>query len=223
MSDLDQWVVPTTEDHLPERKEPEQVVFLLHGIRTQAEWQEPIADALTRDSTIEAIPIRYGYLDVIRFLLPFKVSRLPPVRRTATLMRDARDQRNRGRDPARQVKLSVIAHSFGTYVFGSILEREPDLYFHRAILCGSILKAAFPWENYPHRFTAPIRRSRQVLNDCGYRDIWPVLAASATWGYGPSGRFGFGHPRVRDRFHQLAHSEFLSAEFAARYWLPFLA
>jgi hypothetical protein len=62
----------------------------------------------------------------------------------------------------------------------------------------------------------------QVANDCGVRDFWPVLAYSMTTGYGASGRFGFGHPRVRDRFHRVGHSGFLSEEFVRKYWLPYL-
>ena len=61
------------------------------------------------------------------------------------------------------------------------------------------------------------------MNDCGMTDMWPVLAKSATWGYGSSGRFGFGHTRVKDRFHRGGHGDFFSERFARDYWLPYLS
>lgn len=63
----------------------------------------------------------------------------------------------------------------------------------------------------------------QVINDCGYRDIWPVLAQTITWGYGSSGRFGFGHGRVKDRFHGTGHSGFLEPDFVEKYWVPYFS
>ena len=41
-------------------------------------------------------------------------------------------------------KLSIIAHSFGTYIIGQILKRGFDLHIHRLILCGSVLPAGLP-------------------------------------------------------------------------------
>jgi hypothetical protein len=62
-----------------------------------------------------------------------------------------------------------------------------------------------------------------LINDCGLNDVWPVLAKSTTWGYGSSGRFGFGHSRVKDRFHSLGHGGFFTTAFAENYWAPFVS
>jgi pimeloyl-ACP methyl ester carboxylesterase len=210
-------VAPTRGEVAPQApQEPAtpHVVFLLHGIRTRAEWQERIASVLAASLGVRPVPLRYGFFDVVRFLLPLRAIRRPPVERTARLMRDERDRLGGAR-------ISIVAHSFGTYVLGQLLAREPDLVFHRAVLCGCILPSQFPWEDYRHRFTAA-GDGVQIVNDCGWRDVWPVLADSITWGYGSSGRFGFGHPRVRDRFHRLAHSEFFADRFVRRFWAPFL-
>ena len=59
-----------------------------------------------------------------------------------------------------------------------------------------------------------------IINECGIRDIWPVLAESSTWGYGASGTFGFGAPGVSDRFHQCGHSDYFTEEMVTKYWLP---
>lgn len=185
------------------------VVLLVHGIRTQAEWQQAVVEALQADTGIEVIPTRYEYFDALRFLLPFRLTRARPIERIATLVRDvlAREPRPR---------LSVLAHSFGTYIIGQILREDGDIKLHRLALFGSILPDDYPWELVSGRV-------EQVVNDCGFRDRWPVLAKTVTWGYGSSGAFGFGHPRVRDRFHDLGHSGALSGEFARRYWRPFFA
>jgi hypothetical protein len=82
------------------------------------------------------------------------------------------------------------------------------------VLCGSILPLDFRWDK--------LRGSveTEVINDCGIRDIWPILAQSTTFGYGPSGRFGFGTPGIRDRFHDFGHAAFFQKNFVRDYWLP---
>jgi hypothetical protein len=110
--------------------------------------------------------------------------------------------------------LSVIAHSFGTYAIGKILKENPDIRLHRLILCGAILPSEFRWDQIPHSVET------EIINDCGIRDIWPVLAQSTTFGYGPSGRFGFGAPGVRDRYHDFGHGGFFQEQFVSNFWLP---
>jgi pimeloyl-ACP methyl ester carboxylesterase len=119
------------------------VVFLIHGIRTQGEWQERAQAILEADSLVRIRPIRYEYFDLVRFLLPFQWFREKPVRRVAALMRD---ELSRG-----PTNLSVVAHSFGTYIVAKILEREHDIRFHRLLLCGCIIPASFEWQKYAYR------------------------------------------------------------------------
>jgi pimeloyl-ACP methyl ester carboxylesterase len=191
------------------------VVFLLHGIRTQGEWAQRTASILESDPLICARPIRYEFFDVVRFLIPFKFLRDQPVRRIASLIRDEMSRKPES--------FSIVAHSFGTYVVAKILELEADIRFHRLILCGSIVPDKFNWERYGHRIDSDCSENWHVVNDCGMNDIWPVFAKSMTWGYGSSGRFGFGHPRVKDRFFNVNHSGFFSENFIRDYWLPYLS
>jgi hypothetical protein len=60
------------------------------------------------------------------------------------------------------------------------------------------------------------------VNDCGSRDIYPVLAKISTWGYGPTGTWGIGTTGVRDRYHFIDHSGYFNAEFVNKHWAPFL-
>jgi pimeloyl-ACP methyl ester carboxylesterase len=191
------------------------VVLLLHGIRTQGEWAQRAAAAIESNPSMSARPIRYEFFDALRFLFPFSTFREKPIRRITRLIRD-----ELSRDPA---SLSVVAHSFGTYLIAKVLEREPDILLHRLILCGSIIVDDFEWEKYGHRLDDASEGGWQVVNDCGMDDRWPVIARSITWGYGASGSFGFGHPRVKDRYFNVGHSGFFREDFVRTYWLPYLS
>lgn len=190
-----------------------QVVLLIHGIRTQADWGPMVASKLEVPGQVGVIPIKYGYFDAFRFWFPFW-TRNQPIERVNKQIRVAL-QRSRRNHP--DAKLSIIAHSFGTYVVGEILKREFDLKIHRLILCGSVLPQDFPWEQYQGRFD-----DDKVINECGKSDIWPVLAQSASWGYGASGTHGFGAVLVKDRFHAGGHGQYFEPEFVEKYWEPFI-
>jgi pimeloyl-ACP methyl ester carboxylesterase len=108
-----------------------------------------------------------------------------------------------------------VGHSFGTYILSRILSEKPDMQADRVLLCGSIVSRTYRWDKLPNRPEA-------VLNEVGSRDIWPILANSLTWGYGSTGTFGFQTPGVRDRYHNLAHSDYFKPGFAEDYWVPWI-
>ncbi len=192
----------------PASPEPPHIVVLLHGIRTQAPWAEMVAALLRAHCQVEAVvPLRYGYFDLLRFLSPV-YTRRKPVERIVRELRDIRTQYPQG-------QISVIAHSFGTYAICQALA-EPDIRLARLLLCGSIVRSDFRWD----RHTAQLPET--VLNDCGTHDILPVLATTATWGYGPSGTFGFGTFRVRNRFSKFTHSAYFTPQFVQEYWVPYI-
>ena len=201
-----------------------QIVLLVHGIRTEAHWGPMVRSKLEVPGQIVVIPILYGYFDVFRFWFPFW-TRSRPIERVFDQIRVALQRYPRLYPDA---KLSIVAHSFGTYIIGEILKREFDIRIHRMILCGSLLPRDFPWEQYQERFDdGPVDESgkpeiRPVVNECGRADIWPVLAQAASWGYGASGTHGFGSAFIRDRYHAAGHGQYFEPEFAERYWAPFL-
>jgi hypothetical protein len=194
-----------------------QVVLLVHGIRDQGEWQSTLKNMLEVPGKIEVIPIKYGYFDPLKFWFPFWTrtwTRRRPIGRVYTQIQVAL-QVAREKNP--NAKLSIIAHSFGTYIIGQILKRGFDLHIHRLILCGSILPQDFPWQDYEGRFDRD-----KVINECGKSDIWPVLAQSLSRGYGASGTHGFGAMLVKDRVHAGGHGQYFKAEFVVKYWDPFI-
>jgi hypothetical protein len=116
-------------------------------------------------------------------------------------------------------KLSIIVHSFGSYIIGKILERHYDLNIEKLILCGSVLETTYRWEDALNRRNI---KKDNVINECGKKDIWPVLAKATSWGYGVSGTHGFGNVIVKDRFHDVTHGQYFQKEFISKYWKPFI-
>lgn len=181
-----------------------RLVILLHGIRTQAEWQQKVRPVLRADGGItEVIAIKYGYFDTLRFLLPFARRRT-----LETIHRKLMEALLYHRGEEREVV--VIAHSFGTYAIARILREHPEVSIDRLLLLGSIVPRDYPWMQLPNL-------PRQIINEAGSRDIWPVLATSLSWGYGASGTFGFGSAGVVDRIHNLRHSDYFTDEFVEKY------
>ncbi|QNB10309.1 alpha/beta hydrolase [Paraburkholderia tropica] len=186
----------------------EHVVVLVHGIRTYAEWQERLAAHLTEAGFQHVYPIGYGFFDALRFLSPF-FTRQQPIDRVTREIRTIKAKHG-------DVDVSVVAHSFGTYVMSKIFDDATDLRFHRVVLCGSIVPTKYRWDKVSDRIHGT------VINDVGTRDYWPVIASKASWGYGASGTFGFKTATVKDRFHDCGHSEFFSDDLMSRFWVPLL-
>jgi pimeloyl-ACP methyl ester carboxylesterase len=185
-----------------------KLVILIHGIRTRAEWQTKVRKML-KDTDVTVVSIMYGYFDLIKFLFPFWTREIAIDQIKRKIRMELHDH------PSGNPEITVMAHSFGTYAIVRILREEPDLRIDRLLLCGSIIPSTFKWETLPN---CP----HQVLNEVGTKDMWPILAKAATWGYGTTGTFGFGAPRVRDRFHNLGHSDFFVSEFVEKYWKPWI-
>jgi hypothetical protein len=186
-------------------------VVLIHGIRTTAGWQEMMRDELSTLSGVVVKRLGYGWLDVVRFWLPW--TRRRPINLLRSRIIDVIKVARADHPGA---ALSVVAHSFGTYALAEVLRSNELIVFHRVVLCGSVLPVEFEWERFEHQVTGGI------VNDVGVRDLWPVLAQATSWGYGASGTFGFKHGRVEDRNHDVDHGGFFTREFVRQYWLPWL-
>lgn len=184
------------------------IVVLIHGIRTHAVWQERLAESLNLIPNVEAYPIGYGFFDALRFLSPVATRKYPISRVT----RELRTLRADNPD----ADISVVAHSFGTYIISEILNEETDIRFHRIQLCGSIIDIKYRWDKVKSRIKG------QVVNDAGTKDIWPVIASVVTWGFGSSGTFGFKTASVRDRYYHCGHSDFFEENHMETYWIPLI-
>lgn len=184
------------------------IVVLLHGIRTHAVWFSTVKYILEQQGFDKVFLVKYGYFDAFRFWFP-SFFRKGPINKVLGELRDIRTN-NKSED------MIVVAHSFGTYIISKILKREHDIDIERLLLCGSIVDENYEWRSLS-RFPSA------VLNDCGSKDMWPNLAKTLSWGYGNSGVYGFNSHRIRNRFHNLGHSDFFAEEFISRFWVPFIA
>ena len=124
---------------------PKQVLAIVHGIRTRATWAEEIGKVIQEEAPniVETKAIRWGHFGLFAFLLPF-THRMKPVRYVAEELRTLIDNA-RERDP--NVELSILAHSYGTYIISKILQHRSyrTLKIYRVILCGSIIREDHPW------------------------------------------------------------------------------
>lgn len=195
----------------------DHVVAMIHGIRTPAIWHESVDRVLREsDNTLNPVSLGFGYFDLIKFLVPSKLIRRAYISDIANeLTKLAKDKSTK--------HLSIIAHSYGTFLAAHALRQTADVKVSVLILCGSIVPQRFPWHDFEDRLGVIDENqygNARVLNDCGWRDVWPVFAHTITWGYGSSGRFGFKRALVKDRFHNLKHSDFFEEDFVKKFWIP---
>lgn len=142
--------------------EHRQIVVTIHGINTDGAWQKAVTPHLAREDLIP-YHIHFGRFGVLRFLFPW------------TRNRQIEGVRKELRDlvaTAGVRRLSVIAHSFGTYIAMEVLRRENgNLKFDRAVLTGCILPTDFPW-----RVTITNKHVMAVRNERATQD-WVVRLA----------------------------------------------
>lgn len=187
----------------------EHKVLLIHGIRDDGDWFDGVSKAL---GTIELLTVHqggYGFFELQHFLLS-ESKREGAYEQVLRALRNAQGP---------MCAVSVIAHSFGTYLVTRALSEHADIRPFRLVLCGGIVSRQFRWDLIQTR----LPRGR-VLNECGNDDIWPIVARrrSATL-FGDTGRFGFHCEPVRDRFHNVGHSGFFDEAFIKKFWEPFFA
>ena len=193
----------------------DHLVVLVHGINTRALWMGEVKPALEQAGFSVGLT-SYGKFGVPRFLSPFPWLRQKVIRRVVSDINTAKRSHKlvTGSDPR---YMSLIAHSFGTYVVGRILTDYPEFQWRRIIFCGSVVRDNFPFDQVLERFGAPL------INEVGTKDYWPALAESAGWGYGSVGSTGFNRPPVETRWHKgYRHSDFLTELFCNEFWVPFL-
>src|SRR3954452_14092628 len=95
----------------------EHLVILVHGIRDIARWQDEIKQTLRADGFVVE-STSYGRMNLIEFLLP-----LSYFRNRAKLAVWTQIQHAKLLHPQAST-VSVIAHSFGTYVIAQIIQEQ---------------------------------------------------------------------------------------------------
>jgi hypothetical protein len=198
---------PSTPDN--ERERSAHLVVLIHGIRDFGEWQDLVRTHLQRIEGIVVESLGYDYYGPLRFLIPAFFQR----RSQAIIADSIRMKKNLLERTFDEVRISVIAHSFGTHVIIAILENNADIHVENLILCGSVLPRLYDFKNVSGRV------SGRIINEVGCRDIWPVMAKIATFGYGTAGTFGFQRSGPENRYYDFRHGDYFSASFIERNWV----
>jgi len=206
-------------------------VVAIHGMNTSGAWQEAFSwlFSTTWGRSVPVAVYKYGIV----------IAGVVMAWRRGRLQRELRSKLAALRDQARargfEGSPDVIAHSFGTWLFGHLLEdelaRESDrLQFGRIILAGCVLRPDFDWKSVRDAGLV-----QDVLNHYGTSDQIVPLAHATIWDSGPSGRRGFdGDQVVNIRAEGLGHSDLFSidkytadsvtylANSYQKYWRPFL-
>lgn len=185
------------------------LVIVIHGIRDEGPWMEMICDVVGSKS-VTVQPIDFDDFGALRFLFGIKVESIieSAVQKIRHAISHAKQQHG-------DLRLMAIGHSFGTYVLLKALDNHPDLEFERMIFCGSVAPRKYRYDK--------LKNAPPMVNDCGARDIWPIIAESFGWkDYGAAGVWGIRVANVHDRYHDFGHSDYLRREFAEEYWKPFI-
>lgn len=198
-------------------------VVAIHGMNTAGAWQEAFSWhlATTWGRSVPVEVFKYGIV-VPGVIMPW---------RRVTLRTKLREKLVTLRDEARKQGFAgnpdVVAHSFGTWLFGHLLEeelRQPpgmQLKFGRVILAGCILRPNFDWSRLKVAGLV-----EDVLNHYGTKDMVVPLAHATIYDSGPSGRRGFdGQDVLNIRAEGCGHSDLLLTHLEDSYknvWGPFL-
>ena len=197
---------------------PPKIVVTLHGIRTRGEWQKQVTSHLARHGLVP-YHLDYGFFGVLAFLAPWTRAR-----RVRWLRAELRELLAR----TGATRVSLIAHSFGTWLALEALEAEQGgLRYDRVVLTGCIVRRDFPWSEVMHR-----RRWVQAVRNERAAGDWVVRAADACARWlrpvapraGATGVTGFDDapPGLRQPLVAGGHSEVLNVANFER-WARFIA
>ncbi|MFJ2449487.1 hypothetical protein [Pseudomonas sp. NPDC087626] len=184
-----------------------RILILVHGIHTNGSWQQDVQEQMIGVPYLRVQELGYDLVTGFHFAL---FSRSGPIKKILADINTIKRE-----EPL--AKISVIAHSFGTYIISKILENNPDIRFEKIITCGSVISRNYNWTKH-----APFAHSTDIINDVGVRDVWPVIANCVTLGYGSSGNQGFRTASATDRYFNYGHSDFFEPQHdhILKYWRP---
>lgn len=181
------------------------LLVVLHGIRDNGHWRQNFVDTkmLATIETVKVTSVCYARLDTFSFIFGARDREI--------------DEFVLGRLRAIQEahpgwRVFIFAHSNGSKVLSRIM---PRLGFPVAgvFLAGSIC--------HPHDVGCFDDVEDFVVNDCGVKDIWPLLAAAVHPSqFGETGVVGFNSHPVVDRFFHFGHSGALTKEHFLAWVIP---
>jgi len=188
-----------------------KALISVHGMKTTGAWQKEITTELQLARILYA-PVDYGF--ALGSVLRSKKAE------TVAEVIVQKFEHIRLRQPA--LRISAVAHSFGTLALGRALQRTSDFRLERAIFYASVLQRMFPWTTIAKR-----GQVLRVLNETCRADLLPKLAGIALRGpSGSSGCYGFSDlagGMVHNREDEWSgHSGLGTRLHCEQVWIPFI-
>lgn len=143
-----------------------KIVVTIHGIRTHGKWQKAITPILAKHGLIP-YHIDYGWFGALGFYIPWL---------REWKIRSVRAELRALINNSRARRVSVIAHSFGTYIaLAALCDEQGALLYDRVVLTGSILPCDFDWE--------PVFKQKWAMAALNVRADADCVVGLADWVY----------------------------------------
>lgn len=190
----------------------------LHGMNTRGAWQEEFNWRVsnTFNRSIPVAIYKYGIIRV-SVLLPILQKKLvKKLKKRIDILSGNTHDSGFGEKP------DVVAHSFGTWILGHLLESYPETKVGRIILTGSILRPDFNWTKFVKN-----NQVEMILNHISKSDLPVKFAQYFIPNSGPSGFRGFDDRSVYNiETPHFKHSDYFDIEkmieLFKKVWWPFL-
>ncbi len=195
--------------------EPEGVLVTVHGLMSEGQWNSHVMPAFSSQGWTVA-PFYYGYQSPN--LLFDKGARKDVLNRFRDWLYEL--------DEAYLGDISILAHSFGTYLVGAYLDGFEDycpVNIQSVILTGSILSTEYDWDNC-------IGKIGRVRNEIAPNDQWVKWLPQGKWLaldplFGKSGVKGFNNSsRILSQPTSkiFDHNNVIKRDVINQVWLPYL-
>ena len=201
--------------------EPTGILVTVHGLLSTAAWNEHIVPIASNQGWIVA-PYYYGFqTPEILLSQPKRKAAIEDFRKWIFDVSDTYCGSG--------AKISVIAHSFGTYLVGAYLagfEDVPPVTFNTLILTGSILSENYDWKSCAGNKVARVR------NEVAPNDQWVkwMPETPKTWLgldplFGQAGTKGFSSDtEILDQPNNsiFDHNNVIKRDVVTSQWMPYL-
>lgn len=196
--------------------EPEGILVTIHGLLSEGSWNNYLMPIASSQGWIVA-PFYYGY--TFPDILMSESKRKKIVEQFREWIANIQATYN-GR-------ISVIAHSFGTYILTSYIngfENNPPVTFNSIILTGSIINTNFDWN------TCRGNKVSRVRNEIAPNDQWVKWMPEKEWLpidklFGKSGTEGFQtHSDILSQSTNniFDHNNVIKKDVITQMWMPYL-
>lgn len=190
-----------------------QVTILVHGVNTQGEWQNKVAEHLESDSH-KVITFKYSHYSPLK--IAFNVTRKSQVKWFMKEFEKALINNPKS-------EFNIICHSFGTYLALRTMEEtkiDSLIKFNNIILLGSVMPRNYDFSPIENKFLP-----NAIINDCGINDLPLILSKLFCFNLGNAGRVGFHTTSgiLVNRYFNAGHSIFDDVpQYFENYWKSYL-